>query len=103
MTDSPDVYEQHCQRLHADEATPDEGTPDGDGGVFRTLPSGEVEGRPADQDWPPPGYRWNIDPQDRFATGGPQFTNAEHRAGGSVPKLEQIVSGPTHPSRDKRV
>ena len=54
MTDSPDVYEQHCQRLHADEATPDEGTPDGDGGFFRTLPSGEVEWRPADQDWPPP-------------------------------------------------
>lgn len=79
------------------------GTPDGDGWVSRELADGTVEWRPEDQGWAPAGYRWAIDPHDRYATGGPQFTTAEQRAGGSVPKLERIVSELTHPTREKRL
>jgi hypothetical protein len=75
------------------------GTSDGAGWFFRELPSGDIEWRPEGKPWAPNGWEYAIDPHDRFATGGPQFTIAEHRRSGAVPKLRKIVSEPTHPTR----
>jgi hypothetical protein len=71
----------------------------GDGWVSRTRPDGSTEWRPGGKDWAPPGFRWAIDPHDRWATGGQEYTSAADRRGPSVPKLQPIVSGPTHPTK----
>ena len=76
------------------------GTPDGAGWFFRQLAGGEVEWRPEGKPFPPPGYRWNIDPADRWANGG--HVPAD-RSQPTVPKLERIRFGPTHPSRPEPV
>ena len=82
-------YLDYLEEKHAREATataPDLGTDDGAGWFFRELSDGTVEWRA------PAGYRWAIDPHDRWATGGPQFTSAADRRGPRVPKLEHIAS-----------
>ena len=92
-------YSEYITQKRAREATAvdlDLGTSDEAGWFFRELADGTVEWRPEDQPWAPPGYRWAIDPHDRAATGGPQYTPAGARV---VAKLEQINPGPTHPGK----
>ena len=95
-------YSEYITQKRAREAAavdPDLGTDGGAGWFFRELSDGTVEWRPDYETWPPPGYRWSIDKEDRWATGGPAYTTDAQRRGRTVPKLEQIVSEPTHASR----
>jgi hypothetical protein len=98
MESEQDIYAQQRERKRLEREG--EGVPDGAGWKHRTLPSGEVEWCPVDRDWAPAGYRWNIDSLDRFANGG--HVPAD-RSQPTVPKLERIRFGPTHPSRPEPV
>jgi hypothetical protein len=98
MESEQDIYAQQRERKRLEREG--EGVPDGAGWKHRTLPSGEVEWWPEGKSPAPPGYRWNIDPADRWANGGHVPADKSRP---TVPKLELIRFGPTHPSRPEPV
>jgi hypothetical protein len=118
MAEDTDVYETQRRRKAAERGMPfipaseivagaiaiagDPGEPDGEGWYHRERPDGSIEWREEGKPWPPDGWEYAIDSQDRAGLGGPKYTPAGAPV---VAKLRRIVEGPTptHPPRAEPV
>ena len=96
-----DEYERHAAKKRAERAGvaagPDDAGTLQDGWWWRLRPDGSTEWRPDGEDWAPPGFTWAMDEPG----GHPHYSGAtgEKIKRPKVPKLKQILAGPTHPSK----